>query len=41
MMRWKKQRRARYDNEDTDTNRHDDSAVFCEFAALARPIDSD
>src|SRR6266850_7032929 len=42
MMRWKKQRRTRYDNEDTDANRRDiDCHVFCEFAAVARTIDSD
>jgi len=42
MMRWKKQRRTRYDMEDTDASRLDmHSAVFYEFAALARTIDSD
>jgi hypothetical protein len=38
MMRWKKQRRKWYDNEE---NRRDiDCDVFCEFAAVARPIHS-
>jgi len=42
MMRWDKQSRTRYDKEYTDSNRRDfDCHVFCEFAALARPIDSD
>ena len=41
MMRWKTQRRKRYDNEDTDANRRDvDRPVFRKFAALARPIHS-
>ena len=41
-MRWKKQRSTRYDKGETDTNCRDlDCHVFCEFAHLARPIDSD
>ena len=41
-MRWKKQNRTRYDKEETDANcRNLDCHVFCEFAALAWPIDSD
>ena len=42
MMRWKKHRPTQYDKEDTDANRRDIVCpVFREFAALARPIDSD
>jgi len=42
MMRWKKQRRTRYEMEDTDASGLDmHNTVFYEFAALARPIDSD